>query len=176
MKVKFAYPKGVKVERIYYVDSNGEKITFEGSYFTVSDFDVTFGAEAERIEYTVKFISDGKVISSAVAYYGDTPQPPADPKKASDGNYNYTFVGWSAEIVPVTADVVYTAVYDAAPIPPKVDDGTLQVTDSVLRYIVFAVALGSVFVGVVIPSSIISISLLISRKKKRIKIKKSQSV
>lgn len=44
---------------------------------------------------------------SIPAYEGETPT------KASDDRFDYTFAGWSPEIVPVTKPAVYTAVFDS---------------------------------------------------------------
>ena len=129
------------------------------------NYSISLCADSERIEYTVKFVSDGKVISSRVAYYGDTVLPPSDPKKVSDGEFTYEFVGWSSEIATVTGDAVYTAVYNAIPVPPKVDDGSLQITDNVMKYLVLAGALGSVFLFIILPSAVMSTVLGVKRRK-----------
>jgi hypothetical protein len=55
------------------------------------------------------------VLKEAKAYaYGtkaEDIEKPAELVKASDGTYNYTFIGWDSEITVVTADKVYTAKY-----------------------------------------------------------------
>jgi hypothetical protein len=43
--------------------------------------------------------------------YGTTPTPPANPTKAGDAQYTYTFDKWSPSISSVTQAQVYTAVY-----------------------------------------------------------------
>ncbi len=45
-------------------------------------------------------------------YHGMTPSFDGTPYKATDENYSYVFTGWDKEIVPVTADVTYTAQFD----------------------------------------------------------------
>lgn len=47
--------------------------------------------------------------------YGVTPKYLEDenPTRPDDVDYTYTFVGWTPEIVPVTGDATYTAVYEA---------------------------------------------------------------
>ena len=46
--------------------------------------------------------------------FGATPEYKGEaPKKASDAQYTYTFIGWEPEISPVTGDIVYTAVYSS---------------------------------------------------------------
>lgn len=73
--------------------------------------------------YTVKWVNEGKVIETdTLVPYGDKPDyNGATPTKASDAQYDYTFIGWSAsvsdpakpedELETVKGDVTYTAVY-----------------------------------------------------------------
>jgi len=70
-------------------------------------------------KYTVTFVDeDGTTVLASAEYeYGATPTLPADPTKADDGQYRYTFTGWTPEIVAVTANATYTAVYEATAIP-----------------------------------------------------------
>ena len=44
-------------------------------------------------------------------HYGDDVAVPADPVKAADETYNYTFAGWDKEVTSVKGNVDYTAVY-----------------------------------------------------------------
>ncbi|MBQ2916820.1 MAG: InlB B-repeat-containing protein, partial [Clostridia bacterium] len=66
--------------------------------------------------YTVVFKNeDGSIISSKEDYhYGDTVVVPANPTKAEDNTYTYTFAGWDKEITEVTGNVEYVATYEAA--------------------------------------------------------------
>ena len=80
--------------------------------------DATYTAVYDRvyIDYTVTFKNeDGTVISEAKYHYGDTVTPPADPAKAEDEAYTYSFKEWTPAIAPVTGDAAYTAVYEATP-------------------------------------------------------------
>ena len=47
--------------------------------------------------------------------YGVTPKylEEGNPKRADDVDYTYNFIGWTPEIVPVTGNATYTAVYEA---------------------------------------------------------------
>ena len=78
---------------------------------------VNLRAKFTDILYTVTFISDGKQISSRTYKYGDEVRVPTPPSKLSDGEYSYTFTGWSAEVSAVTADATYVAVFDRTPLP-----------------------------------------------------------
>ena len=55
----------------------------------------------------------GDVTKEAVWYYGATPSYGGTPYKSPDESNSYVFKGWDKEIVPVTGDVTYTALFDA---------------------------------------------------------------
>jgi hypothetical protein len=65
--------------------------------------------------YTVTFKDeDGTVLSGPTEYAaGATPAVPADPTKAADAQYTYTFAGWDNAVADVTGDAVYTATYSS---------------------------------------------------------------
>ena len=84
--------------------SNGTKLTW----------DCTVQAQFERItnEYSIVFKNwDWAVLQSWMVAYGTTLTPPANPTKAEDAQYTYTFDKWSPSISSVTQSQVYTAVY-----------------------------------------------------------------
>ena len=65
----------------------------------------------ERQTFKVTFVVDGAVISEKLYYLGDTVELPETPAKPSEGNYTYTFSGWSPEVVTVEGDAEYTAIF-----------------------------------------------------------------
>lgn len=81
-------------------------------------FDITTDLElyAEWTCYTVTFVDDDEnstVLDTGIWAPGETPvYGQAEPTKAPDAQYTYTFSGWTPEITAVTdADQTYTAVY-----------------------------------------------------------------
>ena len=67
-------------------------------------------------KYTVKWVNwDGsEVRTDTEVPYGTKLEVPADPTRAADAQYTYTFKGWDKPLEKVTKDVTYTAVYDKA--------------------------------------------------------------
>ena len=66
------------------------------------------------IEYTVVFKDyNGDIISSNSYHYLESITIPADPTRASDNTYSYTFTGWDVRVLtPCHGDAVYTATYE----------------------------------------------------------------
>ena len=74
--------------------------------------DYTATYEPSYIDYTVRFLNeDGSVITETTYHYGDDVVIPADPVKAADETYTYTFAGWDKEVTSVKGNVDYTATY-----------------------------------------------------------------
>jgi hypothetical protein len=63
------------------------------------------------IDYTVKFVNEGEVVSEKTYHYGDTVSVPDEPTKAEDKTYTYTFDKWSPAVTDVTGNATYTAEY-----------------------------------------------------------------
>jgi hypothetical protein len=80
------------------------------------DESVTVSAKLTEMEYTIKFVVDGVVISEQVYHKGDIVVLPENPTKAQDGDTVYLFVGWSPTITPVNGDMVYTAEFQTTTI------------------------------------------------------------
>ena len=61
--------------------------------------------------YTITWKNDdGTTIGTDTLAYGTTPSR-ADPTKAADAQYTYTFAGWTPAIAAVSGDATYTATY-----------------------------------------------------------------
>ena len=70
--------------------------------------------ESTYINYTVVFKDyDGSVISRKTYHFGDPITIPADPVRASDDTYSYTFKNWGGISTSCNGDKEYTAVYNA---------------------------------------------------------------
>ena len=61
-------------------------------------------------QYVVTWIVDGQETKASYDY-GTVPAYDGEPSKAGNAQYSYQFAGWDGEIVPVTGDVTYTAVF-----------------------------------------------------------------
>ncbi len=84
----------------------GDPITCDVNY-TASYTDSTRQYNITWMDY------DGRVLNVSKVKYGDTPAYPLpDPQRESDANYSYSFKGWTPEIVPVSSDATYNAVYE----------------------------------------------------------------
>ncbi len=79
--------------------------------------DATYTAtyNSNYIDYTVVFKNwNGDVLSSKTYHYGDKVTAPANPTKAADNTYTYTFAGWDKTVVNCAGDATYTATYTPA--------------------------------------------------------------
>jgi len=88
---------------------------------TKVEADITYTAQfTETVnKYTVKFVNadeNNTVISETQYDYGtavDDINVPANPTKEKTAQYTYIFEHWDKDIVPVTEDATYTAVYSS---------------------------------------------------------------
>ena len=81
-----------------------------------SDATYTATYTSELRKYTVTFLDeDGNILCEDEWEYGSMPSC-EEPTKAADDDYTYTFAGWSPEVVVVTSDATYTAIFTAEPI------------------------------------------------------------
>ena len=161
---------GIRVDGIYYMESDGKKTYVDGNSFVMPADDITVGVDYTVLRYKISFVSDGKTIVTYYCHYGDTLIPPTNPKKASNEKYSFTFERWSPELSDVTGDATYSAVYSKTPLP-EVEKPT-EITPSVLKLVLLlAVGVGSL-VLIVIPSLIMSFVLIKKRKKKILPYKK----
>lgn len=135
-RISVETPPGIGIISYYLIRENGERVELDGPEFVMPTESVSVGVVCSQIKYTVKFLSDGTVISVATYTYGEKPLIPANPKKSADSLYSYEFVGWDAEVSDVTADTTYNAVYKSTPLPVTQKPNGLQISDGVLALIV----------------------------------------
>ena len=80
-------------------------VTGDAVYTAVYDKEVN--------KYTIKWVNwDGsEVRTDTEVPYGTKLEAPADPTRAADAQYTYTFKGWTPEVETVTGDATYKATY-----------------------------------------------------------------
>ena len=91
----------------WYTDKN---CTDPFDFSTPITEDITLYAKWILKEFTVTWVIDGKE-EKETYLYGTTPSH-ADPEKAADAQYTYTFREWTPAVETVTGDAAYTAVFD----------------------------------------------------------------
>ena len=64
--------------------------------------------------YTITWYIDGRAVRETYAKW-ELPSFKGSTDKADDALYSYVFAGWTPRILPVTADVTYTALYTKVP-------------------------------------------------------------
>lgn len=171
--VSLRYGRGIRIDRVYIMDSLGKKTTVTGSGFKMPSDDITVGVDYTVEQYTVTFVSEGKTIVRYLCSYGDTVSPPPAPNKASNEKYSYEFIGWSPKVSTVDGNATYTALYSAIPIP-EVDDDNMEISRGVLKLLLLGfVGLGC-FLFIVVPSVTMS-CIMVSRRKKLIVNSKKQN-
>ena len=72
----------------------------------------TYLVYVNAIDHTITFLDwDGSIINSATYHKGDKVKVPANPIRAADNTYTYTFNGWDKTVVNCAGDATYTATY-----------------------------------------------------------------
>ena len=177
VKISYQLPLGYRLSSLYYIDANGDRFNITADIFDMPSSDIVIGIDYEPITYKVEFISDGKVISSLIYRYGETPTAPGTPNKADDGQYTYKFVGWDKEITAVDSSITYTALYERIKIEVDEDQreenelldnitGGLKITPGVMK-IILIIAYFLAAMPLVILAVIRVIILFSHRVKKR---------
>ena len=97
-----------------FADWTSAEVTIENDAFTMPAKDVTLKAKWNINKYTIKWVNwDGsEVRTDTEVPYGTELEAPANPTRAADAQYTYTFKDWDKPLEKVTKDVTYTAVYD----------------------------------------------------------------
>ena len=79
--------------------------------------DATYTAtfKATKNSYTITWLnSDNSPLNSTTVEYGEAPVYTGEmPSRPNTAEYTYTFAGWTPQIVPVTGDAKYTALFDS---------------------------------------------------------------
>lgn len=84
---------------------------------TVLTKNITFTPQFSEVKrlYSVKFINyDDSLIIEQKVEYGKKPTAPSNPTRPSSNGKTYTFKGWDQEIIEVTGNMTYKAIYDEA--------------------------------------------------------------
>ena len=86
-------------------------------------------------EYTITFVNeDGTELQSGKVAYGKTPEYNGEtPTKEKTLRFEYTFAGWDPEIVPVTGDATYTAVFTESLLHPILICSDVDAMDVVVK-------------------------------------------
>ena len=80
----------------------------------VGDAEYTANYEATHTEYNIKFLDwDGSLIQTVKYHYGDTITAIADPERASDETYTYTFLSWNKPLGTCTGNASFAAQYES---------------------------------------------------------------
>ncbi|OQC13363.1 MAG: hypothetical protein BWX72_01663 [Firmicutes bacterium ADurb.Bin080] len=97
------------------VKANGVVLFRSSGVYTVSSITENINITVEDItpnEYVVKFVSDNDVLSERYDFhYGDIPAPPINPEKAPTETKTFSFIGWDKELLPISSDVTFYALY-----------------------------------------------------------------
>ena len=79
----------------------------------VKYFNKTFYTTMKKKYINVQWVVEGNVIETDEIEYGESPvYDGLTPTKDMTLNEEYEFIGWDKEIVPITEDVIYTAVFN----------------------------------------------------------------
>lgn len=145
-------PIGMLIDSIYVVDSDGNEIEIdEDVCFKMPAKSVSIGVVLAYCSYTVRFVADGKVVSTSTHKYGENIFAPVLPNKASDSEYSYLFDGWDKDIQVVTEDITYYAVYNKIPLTKEDSINTETKLSKIINiaYILVPCVIG-LFVAVII--------------------------
>ena len=161
--ISYSLKDGYELSSFSLSDQLGNAVSLDqdGSFIMPSS-DVILALHSLQKVYTVRFSSNGTVLASYEHVWGDVPVPPKDPVRAADEEYSYTFEGWDSEILPVSGDITYEAVYSREAIV-KVDSGGIKLSPTIKKFFVAGVAGFSVLLLLII----VLITVVSIRRRKR---------
>ena len=152
---------GINVIGIDVTDNSGNPIPLgDDNSFLIADADVIISVRTKYILYNVDFISAGVVISHQELVYGAMPVLPPDPSIASDGSFEYTFVGWSPSVSAVSGNATYEAIFEKAPVT---EQNTVSPDDpmaNIMKYVKIAL----IAVVVILTGAVVLVIVLVIKK------------
>lgn len=147
------------VASVYVIDANGNNLKVTDNSFVMPNSNIYIIISYEYILYNISFKVDGEIVSTNDYKYGEEIIVPADPIKASDGKYNYKFIGWDKEILPATKECVYNAIFEKQEIEKPINPNDGQ---SIIKTIKIAGLIGTTLVAVTI-----IVIVVVKKKNKR---------
>lgn len=103
---------GFEVVGVTVIGEDGQILASEGLSFVMPNERVTLRLQVEPIRYTVTFIVNGEVWTTAEYGLGEEILAPSIPSLPSDEEYRYVFTGWSPRLGVASGasrDLTYTA-------------------------------------------------------------------
>lgn len=160
--------KGYRPTSALYTD-NGKKVSVTLGDTATFEFSMPDGGTAvevifEPIEYTVKFIANGEIISESTYHLGDNVNVPEVAAKFTDGDKAYVFSHWTPQVVAVTEDTAYTAVYNELP-SSLIGDNFIDDTKYERQIPTLIVIAGVVFIGAVSGTTLLIVKIVKKRKR-----------
>ena len=149
-------PAGMRAELSY--EFNGNSYPIEGNSFVMPAGDIDLRLNFFDIIYTVKFESDGKIISEKEYIYGETLVLPNPPTKINDDKYSYKFIGWSPTISDtVTGSVTYVAKFKSTPLPVEEEKINWLRVAVVVAIVIFSIGMALLVLFILDKTKVISI-------------------
>ncbi len=96
LNVKCGYGYEVVGAILTYADGRTERVT--GTAFVMPAALRSVELAVEQITFEVTFMADGAVYHTVKLFFGEKLELPTAPTKADDGEYTYSFAGWSPEV------------------------------------------------------------------------------
>ncbi len=120
----YAYGETPEFEDPHKYNTDQYIYTFKGwspKIEAVGQHSVTYVAQFDRAvrQYYVKFVVGSTTIDSTMYDYGTPAKKIVQPvaTKAPEDGYSFTFIGWNKEIENVTRNIIYSAQFEAVPVP-----------------------------------------------------------
>lgn len=153
---------GYEISSVTVTLADGGTLPVEGLSFVMPDSAVSVELTVSKIVYRIVFTVDGEVIHTAELGMGETIVPPANPTKAADDKFSYTFKGWSPDPAIAYGDereMVFEAIFSTKPVGATFVPDRSHFVKLITTVICIAAAVLLLLVGLIV--------LLILRKRKK---------